>query len=273
MLRLHDSASSGNAYKVRLLLTQLGHPVRAHRIRHRPRRDAHARVPGAKTPTAASRCWSWTTGAACRSRTRSSGTWPRGRRICPAPTSERAVAARAGAAVDVLRAVQPRAQHRDRSLLDHAQGGDDAERVPPLPGKRKWGDRGARGDGAATCTTAASSSASATRSPTSRSTRTPTSPRGRLRPRAPPGRARVARARCRRAPPPEDHRLGRRIRSPTRSTVHFGRFLWADCPLWPACGHLTRDMRITRGRIPGVRRASGPARSGNFRWRPRCCWR
>ena len=45
MLRLHDNASSGNAYKVRLLLTQLGHPVRADRVRHRPRRDAHAGVP------------------------------------------------------------------------------------------------------------------------------------------------------------------------------------------------------------------------------------
>ena len=49
MLRLHDNASSGNGYKVRLLLTQLGR-VRAHRARHRPRRDAHARVPGAKNP-------------------------------------------------------------------------------------------------------------------------------------------------------------------------------------------------------------------------------
>ena len=50
MLRLHDNAASGNAYKVRLLLTQLGIAVRTDRIRHRPRRDAHARVPARKNP-------------------------------------------------------------------------------------------------------------------------------------------------------------------------------------------------------------------------------
>jgi hypothetical protein len=36
MMRLHDNLSSGNGYKVRLLLTQLGNPMSGGRLGERP---------------------------------------------------------------------------------------------------------------------------------------------------------------------------------------------------------------------------------------------
>ena len=44
MLRLHDNLTSGNGFKVRLFLAQLGCPT-SESIRHRPPRDPHAGVP------------------------------------------------------------------------------------------------------------------------------------------------------------------------------------------------------------------------------------
>ena len=55
MLTLYDFMGSGNGYKVRLLLAQLGLPLQAGRARHPEGRDAHAGVPGRRIPTAAFR--------------------------------------------------------------------------------------------------------------------------------------------------------------------------------------------------------------------------
>ena len=122
-LRLHDNATSGNAYKVRLLLTQLG-ALRAHRVRHRPRRDPHPRVPATRTRTGASPCSSCEDGSCLPESNAILWYLAEGTPVSPPPTTG-ALAARAGAAVDVLRAVQPRAEHRDRPLLDHPSRRDD----------------------------------------------------------------------------------------------------------------------------------------------------
>ena len=89
MLRLHDNAASGNAYKVRLLLTQLG-IARSNASNTTPTTARRARPSSCatRTRTGASRCWSWKTAAACRNRTRSSGTWRRARRTCPRANDE-----------------------------------------------------------------------------------------------------------------------------------------------------------------------------------------
>ena len=88
------------------------HPVRARRARHPARRDAHAGVPGEEPerphPDARAR------GRHAPRRVERHPLLPRGGHAVPARRPPRA---RAGAAVDVLRAVQPRAQHRDRALL------------------------------------------------------------------------------------------------------------------------------------------------------------
>ena len=46
MLRLYDFKASANCYKVRLLLAQLGRPLRVDRGRHLRRRDADRRLRG-----------------------------------------------------------------------------------------------------------------------------------------------------------------------------------------------------------------------------------
>ena len=46
MLTLYDFMGSGNGYKVRLLLAQLGMPYKLDRARHPEGRDAHAGIPG-----------------------------------------------------------------------------------------------------------------------------------------------------------------------------------------------------------------------------------
>ena len=169
MMRLHDTPQSGNGYKVRLLLTQLDIPFERIELRHRQGRDADAGFLAQEPERPRSRCSSSRTARSSPNRTRSSGTSPKGRRSSPATAG-----ARRGAAVDVLRAVQPRAQHRDVALLDHATG----RLTPPRERAARAGERGYAALGVMERHLArqTASSASATRSPTSRSTPTPMSP-------------------------------------------------------------------------------------------------
>ncbi len=111
MLRLYDYLISGNGYKVRLLLAQLGLPF------ERIELDivkGETRTPEflAKNPNGRSRSSSSTTDVPGRVE-RHPVLSRRGHAV-PAGGPRRA---RAGAAVDVLRAVQPRAEHRDGALL------------------------------------------------------------------------------------------------------------------------------------------------------------
>ena len=111
MPTLYDFLSSGNGYKCRLLLHQLGIALRAGRARHPQGRDAHARVPGQEPERQGP-------GAGARRRHRAD----RIQRDPVLPRRRHAVRAAwpggagAGAAVAVLRAVQPRAVHRRGAL-------------------------------------------------------------------------------------------------------------------------------------------------------------
>ena len=164
---LYNSAVSGNCYKVRLLLAQLGIELRAVDLSVVDRSN-RTELLGDLNPGCACRRSCSTTAGRSASRTRSSGTSATGRRTCPTT-----LRASPGAPVDVLRAVQPRALSRRRPLLARVLG--DAGGIPDqVPAKMKGGyaaldamERHLEGG--------ASSSASAIRSPTSRSTRTRTS--------------------------------------------------------------------------------------------------
>ena len=173
MLRLHDSASSGNAYKVRLLLTQLGIPFERieydidHGATRTPEflrsKNANGRVPVLELDDG--RCLAESNAIICY--------LAEGTPLLPR-RQQRALAARAGDAVAVLRAIQPRAEHRHRPLLDHAQGADERRAAGGAAGQAQVGNAAlAVMDGH--LRNRASSPASATRSPTSRCTRTHTS--------------------------------------------------------------------------------------------------
>ena len=128
MMTLYDFMGSGNGYKVRLVLAHLGLPyklVERDILKGETRTPEFlAKNPNGRIPDAAARGRQPTS----PSRTPSSGTWPR------APGSRRTdrPGARRDAAMDVLRAVQPRALHRDGALLEalpaqaHAAAGDGA---------------------------------------------------------------------------------------------------------------------------------------------------
>ena len=113
VLRLYDYLESGNGYKVRLLLTQLGVAVRARRARHPAGRDAHARVPAPQPERPHSAASSSRTARTCAESNAIQFYLAEGTPFLPGGPAR----ARAGAAVDVLRAVQPRALHRGRALL------------------------------------------------------------------------------------------------------------------------------------------------------------
>ena len=83
MLRLHDNASSGNGYKVRLLLTQLGSQFQ--RIEYDIDRG-ETRTPEflAKNPNGRVPVLEIEDGRSCPSRTPSCATWPKARRSSPA---------------------------------------------------------------------------------------------------------------------------------------------------------------------------------------------
>lgn len=70
--------SSGNSYKVRLLLALFGAIARSSMSRTvRPRSPPPG--PGGRLPLARRRCWSWMTGSCCRNRMRSCAGWAKGR--------------------------------------------------------------------------------------------------------------------------------------------------------------------------------------------------
>ena len=112
-LVLYDSPVSGNCYKVRLLLAHLGMPYERRDARRRrplePARAARRAEPGAARADARARR------RPRRSRESGAILWyfGEGTRFVP----DDRVRARAGAAVDVLRAVRPRAGDRGRALL------------------------------------------------------------------------------------------------------------------------------------------------------------
>ncbi len=109
---LYESRVSGNCYKVRLLLTQLGHRLRAPRTRRRrplrPARGARPSESGPAHPDAGAR------------RRPAAGRIERDHvllRRGHAADPRGPLRTRPGAAVDVLRAVQPRAVHRGGAVL------------------------------------------------------------------------------------------------------------------------------------------------------------
>ena len=166
---LYDSPVSGNCYKVRLLLAHLGLAVRAADGRRRrplePARAARRAEPGAPRADARPR-----RRPAARRVGRDPLVLRRGHALRPG----RPLRAGAGAPVDVLRAVRPRAGDRRRALLARVLGpaggvrraarGADRRRLP-----------GARRDGARTSTGGEFFVGDGRRSPTSRSTPTRTS--------------------------------------------------------------------------------------------------
>ena len=141
MLRLYDFWESGNCYKVRLLLAQLGVPF------ERVELDILA----GETRTPLPRQESQRTRAAGRVAGRTPARRVERDPLLPrrghAATSRRRLRARADAAVDVLRAVQPRAVRRRRPLLALRRARRaQSRRAPGQDGARL---RGVGGDGAA----------------------------------------------------------------------------------------------------------------------------
>ena len=83
MLRLYDYLRSGNGYKVRLLLHQLGIPFERVECDIDEGRDAHAGVPATQPERPDPGAGARRRHAAWPNRTRSSGTSRRARRSCP----------------------------------------------------------------------------------------------------------------------------------------------------------------------------------------------
>ena len=169
-MRLYDFLSSGNGYKVRLVLHQLGIPFERVEVdilsgeTRRPEflaRNANGRIPLLELPD----------GTLPR-RVERDPLLPGGRHAAPAGRPARACA---GAAVDVLRAVQPRAQRRDVALLAAAPRADRRSAARPSPRSAASATRRSR-SWSSTWRRDRTSSASATRSRTSPSTPTRTSP-------------------------------------------------------------------------------------------------
>ena len=166
VMLLYDNELSGNCYKVRLLLTQLGIPFERRQLSVFDRSD-RAEVLGELNPALRVPTLVLDDGR------------PLGRverdplllrpRHLDAPRGS--LRAGPGSAVAVLRAVQPRAEHRRRPLLaprrDRSRPGRARGQAPRRP-------RCAGGDGAPPRRAASTSSPSATPSPTSRSTPTRT---------------------------------------------------------------------------------------------------
>ena len=134
VLRLYNSAVSGNCYKVRLLLAHLGleyETVELSVVDRSNRKDVLGELnPGLRVPTLVlddgrplgeSNAILWYFGD--------------GTQYVPG----RPVRARAGAAVAVLRAVQPRAEHRRRAVLDRLFGHAARRFEERLPGRMKGG--------------------------------------------------------------------------------------------------------------------------------------
>ena len=172
IVTVYGFSPSGNCHKVRLLLEQLGRAVPLGRSRQRPRARRARRNSSRRTRTARCRmlelrrrprCWP--------NRTRSCAGSPTARRL----PAGRCLAARAGAGVDVLRAVQPRALRRGRALHLRLDAGRlAAPRRTAAPARTR--PPGAGGDGAPSVDAAVVHRRRATASPTSRCTPTPTSP-------------------------------------------------------------------------------------------------
>ena len=106
MLRLHDNKFSGNGYKMRLLLTQLGMPLRAHRLRHRSRRRRARRIFCVLNPNGRIPVLEFDDGRVLAEFDAILVYLAEGTPYLP----QDPLRACAGAAMDVLRAIRPRAQ-------------------------------------------------------------------------------------------------------------------------------------------------------------------
>ena len=171
MYRLYDYLPSGNGYKVRLVLQAAGAAYELIELDIKTARRAPP-TSSRRIPTAAFRCWKCRARDICRRATRSSAFLAEGSRA-RFPTDR--VRARAHVAVDVLRAVQPRAEHRHGALLAQLAR-QDARRARREAGREEEERlRGARRARRRRCATASTWSAIAIRWRTSRCTRTRTS--------------------------------------------------------------------------------------------------
>ena len=172
MYTLYSMRRSGNCYKVRLALAQLDIPHELVEIDILQGRDPHAGIPRDESRAATCRCSRWRRAAIIAELNAIlwyiAGDTPL--------LSDDPRRPRRHAAMDVLRAAQPRAQSRRRLFL--AGAGQGRARVAAARAGRLDG-RGlprARRDGEAPRDAGTSSPPTATPSPTSRSTPTPTSP-------------------------------------------------------------------------------------------------
>ena len=166
---LYDVHASGNCYKVRLLLTLLGIPFERIERGHEPAPRAATELLGGKNPALRVPV------LAARRRPASRGVErdPLVSRRGDGVRARRTLRARAGAPVDVLRAVRPRAVHRRRPP-PHARSASST-RIADTEQRRRARLRGARRDGGASRRARVLRRGRSTRSPTSRSTRTRTS--------------------------------------------------------------------------------------------------
>ena len=161
--RLYDYLPSGNGYKVRLVLRAARARLRARAARHQAGRHAHAGIPREEPERPHPAARDSRARASCPRATPSSAISRKGRRLVPA---ER-LRARADVAVALLRAVQPRAEHRHGALLDRVAAQERSGARREARGKAAQRARRARGPREAGSLAATSWSATATRSPTS----------------------------------------------------------------------------------------------------------
>ena len=263
MYRLYDYLPSGNGYKVRLVLKQLALPyelieldIRTGATRTADFLDEESQRPHPAAGSAGQ-------GLSCRRVTRSSAFLAEGSRA----DSRRSVRARTHVAVDVLRAVQPRAEHRDAALLDEAR--QDARGARREAGREKEerlrGARRARGDAARS---RVPGRASSTRWRTLRCTRTRTSRTKaasisrRIRRSAPGASASQRAARAgRRLPRAQSQRTAAAPSSRSCGALPGRRaraLLPAADRLWPICTLITD--RATRSNISLAARIERGAR-------------
>lgn len=133
MLTLYDNFDSGNGYKVRLLLALLGQPYRWVNLdidrgeTHTP--EFLAKNPNGRIPTIEPRGRHLPRGVGCD---------PVVSRRRHALSARGEARTRAGAAVDVLRAIQPRALRRHAALHPEASAPDHPRRAE-LPGRLERG--------------------------------------------------------------------------------------------------------------------------------------
>ncbi len=166
---LYNSQVSGNCYKVRLLFAHLGHRLRAARGRRDRPLQPSASCSAPSTRRCACRRWCSMTAARWPSPTRSSSTSPTGRQYLPTDRFERA---------QVLQWMFFEQYSHEPNIAVARFWAHRGDRAGPPPTSRPSGAAGSRRSQAMErhLETRDSSSASATRSPTSPCTPTRTSP-------------------------------------------------------------------------------------------------